>query len=45
MFDRHRTTAEKYIRIAIERGESIRYGRSGIFLDQRTITDFDLKRF
>lgn len=45
MFDLHRTTAEKYIRIAIARGELIRYGRCGIFRDQRTIIDFDLKRF
>lgn len=45
MFDLHRTTAEKYMRIAVLRGELIRYGRCGIFLDQRTIIDFDLKRF
>lgn len=45
MFDLHRTTAEKYIRIAIARDELIRYGRCGIFRDQRTIIDFDLKRF
>ncbi|MDP9550257.1 UNVERIFIED_ORG: DeoR/GlpR family transcriptional regulator of sugar metabolism [Enterobacter mori] len=45
MFDLHRTTAEKYIRISIARGELIRYGRCGIFRDQRTIIDFDLKRF
>ena len=45
MFDLHRTTAEKYIRISITRGELIRYGRCGIFRDQRTIIDFDLKRF
>ncbi|MCE1325369.1 DUF977 family protein [Enterobacter asburiae] len=45
MFDLHRTTAEKYIRIAIARGELIRYCRCGIFRDQRTIIDFDLKRF
>lgn len=45
MFDLHRTTAEKYIRIAIARGELIRYGRCGIFRDQRAIIDFDLKRF
>lgn len=45
MFDLHRTTAEKYIPIAIARGELIRYGRCGIFRDQRTIIDFDLKRF
>lgn len=45
MFDLHRTTAEKYIRIVLARGELIRYGRCGIFRDQRTIIDFDLKRF
>lgn len=45
MFDLHRTTAEKYIRIAIERDELICYGRCGIFRDQRAIIDFDLKRF
>ncbi|KLR18242.1 DUF977 family protein [Enterobacter bugandensis] len=45
MFDLHRTTAEKYMRIAVLRGELIRYGRCGIFRDQRTIIDFDLKRF
>ena len=45
MFDLHRTTAEKYIRIAIARDELIRYGRCGIFRDQRAIIDFDLKRF
>jgi len=45
MFDVHRTTAEKYIRIAIERGELIRYGRCGIFRDLRAIINFDLKRY
>ncbi|MEV4978117.1 DUF977 family protein [Enterobacter ludwigii] len=45
MFDLHRTTAEKYIRIAVLRGDLIRYGRCGIFRDQRAIIDFDLKRF
>lgn len=45
MFALHRTTAEKYIRIAVLRGDLIRYGRCGIFRDQRAIIDFDLKRF
>ncbi|WP_395303412.1 DUF977 family protein [Enterobacter sp. ECC-019] len=45
MFNLHRTTAEKYIRIAEQRGEFIRYGRCGIFRDDRAIIDFDLKRF
>ena len=45
MFNLHRTTAEKYIRIAVHRGELIRYGRCGIFRDERAIIDFDLKRF
>ncbi|MBO4148376.1 DUF977 family protein [Enterobacter ludwigii] len=45
MFNLHRTTAEKYIRIAVQRGELIRYGRCGIFRDDRAIIEFDLKRF
>ncbi|MEH4931572.1 DUF977 family protein [Enterobacter cloacae] len=45
MFNLHRTTAEKYIRLAVQRGELIRYGRCGIFRDQRAIIDFDLSRF
>lgn len=45
MFKLHRTTAEKYIRIAVHRGELIRYGRCGIFRDERAIIDFDLNRF
>lgn len=45
MFNLHRTTAEKYIRIAAQRGELIRYGRCGIFRDDRAIIEFDLKRF
>ena len=45
MFNLHRTTAEKYIRIAVLRGELIRYGRCGIFRDQRASINFDLKRF
>lgn len=45
IFDLHRTTAEKYIRIAVQRGGLIRYGRCGIFCDQRAIIDFDMKRY
>ncbi|WP_395314304.1 DUF977 family protein [Enterobacter sp. ECC-249] len=45
MFDLHRTTAEKYIRTAIVRGELIRYGRCGVFRDLRAVIDFDLKRY
>lgn len=45
MFNLHRTTTEKYIRIAVQRGELIRYGRCGIFRDDRAIIEFDLKRF
>lgn len=45
MFDLHRPTAEKYIRIAVQRGELIRYSRCGIFRDERAIVDLDLKRF
>lgn len=45
MFNLHRTTAEKYIRIAVHRGELIRYGRCGIFYDERAMIDFDLNRF
>ncbi|KLP33452.1 DUF977 family protein [Enterobacter ludwigii] len=45
MFDLHRPTSEKYIRIAVLRGDLIRYGRCGIFRDQHVIIDFDFKRF
>ena len=45
MFGLHRTTAEKYIRIAIQQGELIRHGRSGIFRDQRAVIDFDMERY
>lgn len=45
MFGLHRTTAEKYIRVAVERGNLIRHGRCGIFRDQRAVIDFDQKRF
>lgn len=42
---RHRTTAEKYLRVAVEQGGLVRHGRCGIFRDQRATIDFDLKRF
>jgi len=45
MFGLHRTTAEKYIRVAIVRGNLIRHGRSGIFRDERAVIDFDLERY
>lgn len=45
IFGLHRSTAEKYIRVAIKQGELIRHGRCGIFRDQRAIIDFDMKRF
>ncbi|EPH5846968.1 DUF977 family protein [Enterobacter ludwigii] len=45
MFDLHRSTAEKYLRIAVEQGGLVRHGRCGIFRDQRATIDFDLKRF
>lgn len=45
MFGLHRSTAEKYIRVAIERGNLIRHGRCGIFRDQRAVIDFDMERF
>ena len=45
MFGLHRTTAEKYIRIAVQRGNLIRHGRCGIFRDQRAVIDFDMERF
>lgn len=41
----HRTTAEKYLRIALERGGFIRHGRCGIFRDQRAVIDYDLRRY
>ncbi|CAM6395357.1 DUF977 family protein [Citrobacter freundii] len=41
----HRQTAEKYFRVAAERGELIRYGRLGLFRDQKAVIDFDLQRF
>ncbi|KUQ86080.1 DNA breaking-rejoining protein [Enterobacter genomosp. O] len=45
IFDLHRTTAEKYMRIAIQRGGLNRYGRCGIFRDENAVIDFDLKHF
>lgn len=45
MFGLHRSTAEKYIRVAIKQGELIRHGRCGIFRDQRAVIDFDMARF
>lgn len=45
MFGLHRTTAEKYIRVAVKRGNLIRHGRCGIFRDQRAVIDFDRERF
>ncbi|QLA09049.1 DUF977 family protein [Enterobacter ludwigii] len=45
MFDLHRSTAEKYLRIAVEQGGLVRHGRCGIFRDQRAVIDFDRERF
>ncbi|MDR7942328.1 DUF977 family protein [Enterobacter soli] len=45
MFGLHRSTAEKYIRVAIKQGELIRHGRCGIFRDQRAVIDFDMERY
>ena len=45
MFGLHRTTAEKYIRVAVEQGQLIRHGRSGVFRDQRAVIDFDMERY
>lgn len=45
MFSLHRTTAEKYLRVAVEQGGLVRHGRCGIFRDLRATIDFDLKRF
>ncbi len=45
MFGLHRTTAEKYIRVAVHQGKLIRHGRSGVFRDQRAIIDFDMERY
>ena len=45
MLSLHRQTAEKYFRVAAERGELIRYGRLGLFRDPKAVIDFDLQRF
>lgn len=45
MFGLHRTTAEKYLRLAVEQGGLVRHGRCGIFRDLRATIDFDLKRY
>ena len=45
MFGLHRTTADKYLRVAVEQGGLVRHGRCGIFRDLRAKIDFDLKRF
>lgn len=45
IFGLHRTTAEKYIRVAVEWGNLIRHGRCGIFRDQRAVIDFDKERY
>ncbi|MFU2166529.1 DUF977 family protein [Lelliottia nimipressuralis] len=45
LFGLHRTTAEKYMRIAVQQEELIRHGRCGIFRDQRAVIDFDIKRY
>jgi len=44
-FGLHRTTAEKYIRAAVEQGKLIRHGRCGVFRDQRAVIDFDMERY
>lgn len=45
MLSLHRQTAEKYFRVATERGELIRYGRLGLFRNQKAVIAFDLQRF
>ncbi len=35
MFDLHRTTAEKYLRTAVEQGGLVRHGRCGIFSSEK----------
>lgn len=44
-FGLHRTTAEKYIRVAVQQGQLIRHGRCGVFRDQRAVIDFDMERY
>lgn len=41
----YRGTTEKYFREAAARAGLVRYGRCGLFRDQRAVIDFDLKRF
>jgi len=45
IFGLHRTTAEKYIRAAVEQGKLIRHGRCGVFRDKRAVIDFDMERY
>lgn len=45
MLGLHRTTAEKYIRVAIQQGGLVRHGRCGLFRDQQATIDFDKQRF
>ncbi|MEB5888782.1 DUF977 family protein [Enterobacter roggenkampii] len=45
MFDLYRTTAEKYLRTAVEQGGLVRYGRCGIFRGQRATIDHDIVLF
>lgn len=45
MFKLHRSTAEKYIREAVRKGNLVRHGRCGIFRDQRATIYFDYERF
>ncbi|EBP4366245.1 DUF977 family protein [Salmonella enterica] len=45
IFGVHRTTAEKYLQIALVRGGFIRHGRCGVFRDQRAVIDYDLSEW
>lgn len=45
MLGLHRGTTERYFHRAAEQGGLIRYGRCGLFRDQRATIDFDLQRF
>ena len=45
MFDLHRTTAEKYLRTAVEQGGLVRHGRCGIFSSEKKIIEFDFNRY
>ena len=40
-----RDTAGRYFQAAVRTGMVIRYGRLGLFRDQRATIDFDLQRF